>query len=250
MTARSSAIAPLCALAASAFAIAGSPATAWAESASGAMTIDESPDTGADFGIDEAPALERWPGLSFGWDIHAEAISLFKHYTIGDSGAWYSGQGAGGGVSASLHFRPPAALASGVLRWIEFELGAGNSTHWVRWEEGEGARPSTDFISNQTYAIVGAHLASGRWAGDAGEPWSGAVIGLAWVPTYVHFFGNDDFVSGGKLNHAGLRLSVDWGRVSPDAKGLVPGLRAFLTWLPYIGSLPTAVSAGVGCVFY
>jgi len=45
-------------------------------------------------------------------------------------------------------------------------------------------------------------------------------------------------------------LSVDWGRVSPTSKGLVPGLRAFLTWLPYVGSLPTSVSAGVGCVFY
>jgi hypothetical protein len=223
----------------------GSAATARAD-ASGAMPVDAARDVVAD----EAPALQRWPGVSFGWDVHAEAISLFKHYTINDTGAWYSGQGAGGGASASLHFRPPAALASGVLRWIEFELGAGNSTHWVRWEEGEGARPDTSFITNQTYAIIGAHLASGRWAGDDGEPWSGAVLGVAWVPTYVHFFGSDDFASGGKLNHAGLRLSVDWGRVSPTAKGLVPGLRAFLIWLPYVGSLPTSVSAGVGCVFY
>jgi hypothetical protein len=213
--------------------------------APGPTTIEPS-----DPSLDEAAALERWPGVSFGWDIHAEAISLFKHYTIGDTGAWYSGQGAGGGVSASLHFRAPAALSAGLLRWIELELGAGNSMHWVHWEQGEGARPSTDFTTHQTYAIIGAHLASGRWSGGAGEPWSGAVLGLAWVPTYVHFFGNDDFVSGGKLNHAGLRASVDWGRVSPAAKGLVPGLRAFLTWLPYIGSLPTVVSAGVGCVFY
>jgi hypothetical protein len=224
-----------------ALALAGSSTTARAEGPSFAPI---------DSGVEEASALERWPGVSLGWDVHAEAISLFKHYTIGDVGAWYSGQGAGGGASVSLHFRPPAALAAGILRWIEFELGAGNSTHWVRWEEGEGARPATDFVTNHTYAIIGAHLASGRWSDAQGEPWSGAVLGLAWVPTYVHFFGNDDFVSGGKLNHAGLRLSVDWGRVSPTAKGQVPGLRAFLTWLPYVGSLPTAVSAGVGCVFY
>jgi hypothetical protein len=246
MNARPSAIPRLGALAAGVIALAGAPASARAESASGGATLDERLDLGAH----EAPAIERWAGMSFGWDVHVEAISLFKHYTIGDAGAWYSGQGAGGGASASLHFRPPAAIASGVLRWIEFELGAGSSAHWVSWEEGRGARRGTDFISSQTYAIIGAHLASGRWAGDAGEPWSGAVLGLAWVPTYVHFFGNDDFASGGKLNHAGLRLSVDWGRVSPTAKGLVPGLRAFLTWLPYIGSLPTVVSAGVGCVFY
>jgi hypothetical protein len=195
-------------------------------------------------------ALASWPGLSLGWDVRAEAISLFKHYTIGGQGAWYSGQGAGGGASLSLHFRPSAAMSRGVLRWIEFELGVSNSTHFVRWEDGERARPSTDFIDNQTSAILGLHVASGRYAGGTGEPWSGAVLGLAWMPTYMYFFGNDDFTSGGRLHHAGLRLSVDWGRVSPTAKGLVPGLRASLTWLPYIGSLPSAVSAGVGCVFY
>lgn len=195
-------------------------------------------------------SLSNWSGLSLGWDVRGEAISLFKRYTIDGQGAWYSGQGAGGGASLSLHFRPAAALSQGVLRWIEFELGVSNSTHFVRWEEGGGARPSADFVDNHTSGILGFHIATGRYAGPAGEPWSGAVLGLAWMPTYVYFFGNDAFDSGGKLNHAGLRLSVDWGRVSPASKGLVPGLRAFLTWLPYIGSLPSAVSAGVGCVFY
>ncbi len=194
-------------------------------------------------------ALRSWPGVSLGWDVHAEAVSMFKHYTIDDRGAWYSGQGAGGGASVSLHLRPPAVLSGGTLDWIELELGVSNSTHLVRWEEGERARPHTDFVDNQTSAILGAHIATGRWMG-AKAPWSGAVLGVAWMPTYVYFFGNDDFVSGGKFHHAGLRVSVDWGRVSPMAKGRVPGLRAYLTWLPYIGSLPTAVSAGVGCVFY
>jgi hypothetical protein len=212
--------------------------------ASSAMALEEPIDTRA---ADDA-ALRDWPGMSFGWDVHAEAISLFKHYKIGDRGAWYSGQGAGGGVTASLHFRPAAALSEGMLRWIEFELGVGNSTHFISWEEGERTRPQTEFIDNQTSLIIGAHLGSGRWSSDA--PWSGAVLGLAWVPTYVHFFGNEDFASGGKLHHAGLRLSIDWGRVATSAKGRVPGLRAFLTWLPYVGSLPTVVSAGVGCVFY
>lgn len=200
-------------------------------------------------GAAEELALRSWPGVSLGWDVHAEAVSMFKHYTIGDRGAWYSGQGAGGGASLSLHFRPPAALSGSSLDWLEFELGVSNSTHFVRWEEGERARPHTDFVDNQTSAILGAHVATGRWTGGR-APWSGAVLGVAWMPTYVHFFGNDDFMSGGKFHHAGLRVSVDWGRVSPTAKGRVPGLRAYLTWLPYIGSLPTAVSAGVGCVFY
>ena len=205
------------------------------------------PDSGASVSEE---AMENWAGLSLGWDVRAEAISLFKRYTIDGQGAWYSGQVAGGGASLSLHFRPAAVLSQGVLHWVEFELGLSNSTHLVRWEEGAGARPSADFVDNHTSGILGVHLATGRYAGTTSEPWSGAVLGLAWMPTYVYFFGNDQFSSGGKLNHAGLRLSVDWGRVSPTAKGLVPGLRAFLTWLPYVGSLPSSVSAGVGCVFY
>ncbi len=204
-------------------------------------------DTGA--ASDDA-AFANWSGLSLGWEIRAEAISLFKHYTIDGQGAWYSGQGAGGGAALSLHFRPPAALSHGVLRWVEFELGVSNSTHYVRWEDGEQARPDTQFVDNHTAAVLGVHIATGSYSSEAGMPWSGAVLGLAWVPTYVYFFGNDDFVSGGKLHHAGLRLSVDWARVSPTSKGLVPGLRAFLTWLPYIDTLPTSVTAGVGCVFY
>lgn len=222
-----------------------------AEGPPGAGAPAASAEAPPDSGLTAAEvSMASWPGMSVGWDIRAEAISLFKRYTIDGQGAWYSGQGAGGGASLSLHFRPAAALSQGVLHWVEFELGVSNSTHLVSWEEGAGARPSADFVDNHTSAILGVHLATGRYSGAAGEPWSGAVLGLAWMPTYVHFFGNDQFPSGGKLNHAGLRLSVDWGRVSPSAKGLVPGLRAFLTWLPYIGSLPSSVSAGVGCVFY
>lgn len=234
-------------------AVLGAAATARAEAP---ISTPSTPSTAApDPGTDDAAAraqdarADAWSGLSFGWDIHAEAVALFKHYTIGQTGAWYSGQGGGGGATASLHFRPPGAFAHGALRWVEFELGIGNSTHFVRWEEGEAARPQTEFVQNHTYGILGAHFGSGRWpAGDSA--WSGAVVGLAWVPTYVYFFGNDDFTSGGVFHHGGVRLSVDWGRVSPTSKGLVPGLRAFLTWLPYVGSLPTSVSAGVGCVFY
>src|SRR5689334_16022484 len=82
------------------------------------------PSAGAVEPLDTGPAerdlaaLRSWPGLSFGWDIHAEVTSLFKRYTIGDQNAWYSGQGAGGGASASLHFRPAAALNQGNLRWV------------------------------------------------------------------------------------------------------------------------------------
>jgi len=106
---------PKAALAALTLAVAslGAVAANAAEARALAAAPAESPaDTGSDAG--DGP-VANWSGLSVGWDIRAEAISLFKHYTIGGQGAWYSGQGAGGGASLSLHFRPPAALSSGVL---------------------------------------------------------------------------------------------------------------------------------------
>jgi hypothetical protein len=197
------------------------------------------------------PPAQLWPGASFGWDVRLEAVSLFKRYTLGEAQAWFSGQGAGGGATASLHFRPPVAFMGGSTRWVELELGVGNSTHLLAWQEGQAPRSSSDVVHTQTSAIAGLHFASGRWRGDDdGAPWSGAVFGIAWLPTYVHFFGSDDFAAAGKFHPAGLRLTVDWGRITPSAKGRVPGLRAVLTWLPYVNSLPTAVSAGVGGVFY
>jgi hypothetical protein len=193
--------------------------------------------------------LDQWADVSFGWDARLEGISLFKHYTIGDRSTWFNGQGAGGGVSASLHFRGPAALGFSSVRWVELELGVGNSTHYVSWKEG--VRFRTNFVENETSVIVGAHLARGRWAGDGGGvPWSGVVFGLAWVPTYVYFFENAELDSAGKLNPAGLRLTIDWGRVSPEKSGLLPGVRASFTWLPYLGSLPSVLNLGLGCVFY
>jgi hypothetical protein len=199
--------------------------------------------------IEPEDTLDRWADVSFGWDARLEGISLFKHYTVENRSTWFSGQGIGGGVSASLHFRGPAALGFSSVRWVEFELGVGNSAHYVTWKEG--VRFRTNFIENETSLIIGAHLARGRWAGEnGGVPWSGVVFGLAWVPTYVYFFDNDEFESGGKLNPAGLRLTIDWGRVSPEKSGLLPGVRTFFTWLPYLGNLPTALSVGLGCVFY
>ncbi len=198
--------------------------------------------------FDPADRKSEWPGVSFGWDARLEGISMFKRYTVAGRGTWYSGEGAGGGVSASLHFRGPPALALSEVRWVELELGLGNSTHIVSWKQGPRFR--TDFVQNQTSLIIGAHLASGRWLGNGGAPWSGVVFGLAWLPTYVHFFDNGEFESGGKFNPAGMRLTIDWGRVSPEKHGRLPGVRTFFTWLPYVGNLPTALSVGVGAVFY
>jgi hypothetical protein len=31
---------------------------------------------------------EAWADLSLGWDLRAEGVSLFKHYTVSDGGVW------------------------------------------------------------------------------------------------------------------------------------------------------------------
>lgn len=194
-------------------------------------------------------AEDAWADVSLGWDLRAEGVALFKRYTVADRAVWYGGEGYGAGASLSLHLRGPAWLGAGsAARWAELELGGSNSFHSVSWREG--AAFETDFMQNQSSLIVGAHFASGRWS-QAGRPsWSGLVFGVAWLPTYVRFFGSKDFDSTGAFHPAGLRMTADWGRVSPGRKGRLPGVRAFITWLPYVGQLPTSVSFGLGMVFY
>jgi len=123
-----------------------------------------------------------------------------------------------------------------------------DSLHYVSWREG--APLQTTFFEDQASFIIGAHLASGHWGSDGDAPWAGVVFGVAWLPTYVRLFGSDDFGSSGKFHPAGVRLTVDWGRIALGSKGLLPGLRASLTWLPYVDNLPTAVAVGLGTVFY
>jgi hypothetical protein len=195
------------------------------------------------------PAEAAWANLSLGWDLRAEAVSLFKRYTVGGKDVWYGGAGFGGGASLSLHFRGPAWHGIGGVRWHDFEVGVGDSLHSVSWKEG--AEYQTKFLENQTSLILAAHFATGHFVTEGGRPpWSGLVLGLAWVPTYVRFFGSTDFDSSGKFHPAGLRATLDWGRVAPGRKGRMPGLRAVFTWLPYVGHLPTAVSFGLGAVFF
>jgi hypothetical protein len=197
---------------------------------------------------DARPAEAAWASVSLGWDLRLEGVALFKRYTVAGREVWYGGEGYGGGASLSLHFRGPTWFGAGATRWTEFELGAGNSLHSVSWKQG--AENQTRLLENQTSLILGAHFARGRWGTDGAPPWSGIVLGVAWVPTYVRFFGSSEFDATGSFHPAGVRVTLDWGRLSPGRKGRVPGVRAFLTWLPYIGQLPTSVSFGLGAVFF
>lgn len=193
---------------------------------------------------------DTWADLSLGWDLRAEGVSLFKHYTVANGGVWYTGEGWGGAASLSLHFRAPTWLGSSTgSRWTELELGLGDSLYSISWKEGPEYR--TRFLENQTSLILGAHFASGHWSPEsAGAPWSGVVVGVAWVPTYVRFFGSTDFDATGQFHPAGLRMTLDWGRIAPSRNGRVPGLRVAITWLPYVGDLPTLLSFGLGAVFF
>jgi hypothetical protein len=200
-------------------------------------------------GPDEAGGA--WAGLSLGWEARLDANVLLKRYSIaGGGGEWAGGPGGGAGASVSLHFRTPAAIDDRHrAAWMDFELGVGDVLHVQDWNDGIG-RP-TAFLENETPVIAGVHFATGVITPSRrGPEWSGIVLGIAWVPTYAYFFGSGNFGAGGRFDPAGIRLTLDAGRVRRSDVGHVPMIRVVFTWLPYAGDGPTTLGAGVGCVFY
>lgn len=192
-----------------------------------------------------------WAGVSVGWDLRFEMNVLLKHYAIDGGGSlWSGGLGAGGGLSASLHFRTPASIGDDArATWLDFEVGLGESLHVEDYADGLGH--SMTLLESETPVIVGVHAATGTlWATTSGGAWSGLALGLAWVPTFVEVFGDGQFNSGSRLNPAGVRFTADVGPVRRAQVGHVPMIRVVATWLPYVGALPTTFSAGVGCVFF
>ena len=198
-----------------------------------------------------AAASDRMAGLSLGGDIRLDASVLFKHYRVADgSDAWSSGAGAGAMASVSLHFRgSPAVTEDGGANWLELELGIGAGAHDGFWKVEAAA--SAGLVDLETLLIVSPHYALGHLRPTrAGVAWSGTVLGFGWVPTYVSFFGHGGSPSRGQLNPAGIRLTVDIGRLSTDGGWPAPMLRLVAGWLPHVGPLPTTIDAGVGCAFY
>ena len=196
-------------------------------------------------------ASARIAGVWLAADVRIDASVLFKHYRVVDgSDAWSSGARGGAVASVSLHFRgSPAVEEDGNANWLGFELGIGAGAHDGFWKV-EGAT-ATGFVDRETLVIVGPHYALGHLRPtQAGIRWSGTVLGVAWVPTYVSFFGHGGAPSRGQLNPAGVRLTVDFGHLSSDAGWPAPMLRLVVGWLPDVGPLPTTINAGVGCAFY
>jgi hypothetical protein len=196
-------------------------------------------------------ASKRIAGVWLGGDIWADANVLLKHYTLTDgSSAWSSGAEVGAVASVSLHFRgPPAIDEDGGASWLECELGVGAGAHDGFWKVYGGA--SAGLVDGEIPLVVGLHYAIGHLRPTlTGVIWSGTLLGVAWVPTYVNFFGQGGSPSRGALNPAGIRLTADVGRLSVGRGGLMPMLRLVVGWLPDVGPLPTTFDAGVGCAFY
>jgi hypothetical protein len=187
----------------------------------------------------------------FGWEVHLDANLLLKRYLLASgSSAWSTGAGGGAAASASVHLRMPAAVSeSGRMTWVDFELGVGNALHYDTWKPESGK--STEMLEDETPIFAGAHFASGSMRPTAHEAvWSGWVFGVTWMPTYMAFFDGATFAAGGQLNPAGVRLTLDTGSVHRSGLELRPLIRFFFTWLPDVSRAPTALTAGVGCVFY
>ncbi len=198
------------------------------------------------------PPWEAFTGLSVGLDLRAEEVEVLKHYATADGRSfWDGGPGAGASASLALHFRGPAVIEDdGRLSWIDFELAAGDATHYVRWRDGETGL-STGIGETEAFMRIGPRFASGR-VRAAGErfPWWGYAIAVEWIPTYVYFFGSERLHAAGRMNSAGLGLSADFGQWTPGGGTGAPLFRVSAQWLPYVTGLPTVMTAGVGCVWY
>jgi hypothetical protein len=194
-----------------------------------------------------APGLRA--GASVGIEVRAEAAALLKHYALAGGGSeWLGGPGGGARLALSGHFRPPADVMDDSARWLDFEVGAAEALHAISWSWG--GTSATTLAESETSIEFAIHYATGTVRrGQAGaSDWAGVSLGVAWLPTYVYFFGTSTTASGGQVNPAGLQLTADWGLVG--ASGRASMVRLAFTWLADVGAVPTALGLGVGYVYY
>jgi hypothetical protein len=191
----------------------------------------------------------HWGGLALDWDIRLIGSGLWKRYADRGVAAWSWGAGGGVGLGTALHLRTAAALnRSRGISWFDFELGITDAVSFGNWRQVN--RSAAAMVEQDTSLVLGTRLALGKTQTIAGvQHWSGVMVGIAWIPTYVDFFGSA-ITSKGTINPAGIRLTADFGSAAGPDLGHSPLLRIALSWLPYVGHLPTALSIGVGLVFY
>ncbi len=202
--------------------------------------------------VSEEGAWEHFIGASVGIDLRAEEVEVLKRYALADGRSfWSGGPGAGVGLTLSLHFRAPIAFEdSGEASWIDFGVGLGDATHYVRWRDGDTGL-STAIVETEISVRIGPRFASGHVRAVGGRArWWGYAVAIEWMPTYVYFFGHEPLGSGGQMNSAGLGVSLDVGQWTPGHGVGGPLFRLSVGWLPYVNALPTVLTAGVGCAFY
>jgi hypothetical protein len=125
------------------------------------------------------------------------------------------------------------------------------ATHITAWSDPE-VRLHENIGEGDVAAVLAPRFTWGRIEGSPGQVarWSGYSLAIAWEPTYAFFYGGgSQLASAGRFNPLGMRASFDVGRMSAGLGAGLPPLRISVGWLPYVNSLPTVVSLGVGCVF-
>lgn len=195
----------------------------------------------------EPREVEPWSGIFLEWDLRAFGIGLFKHYERAAQSAWSYGLGGGVLVGASLRFQSEPNPASG-LSFYTLQLGVEGSVGYDAWHQvSEG---SASAIQQNLSLVLGGRIALGTTGPSAdGRHWSGVMIGLAWLPTYVDFYGKQ-ISSAATINPAGVRATVDIGGANGPGRGHSPLLRLALAYLPNVTRLPVAYVVSAGVVFF
>lgn len=186
-----------------------------------------------DFALDDEPS-ERSFWLE--WDVRFSGTTYWKRYSDRVASAWSWGMGGGLGFGATVHYALAAGLGVGPIHWSDLELGLAGTVSYGRWHQinaGEAV-----MIEQDLSLRVGTRF-------RLGGPTSGFVVGISWLPTYVDFYGRQ-IQTPGTINPLGMRLTFDLG----DDRGTyrhTTVLRIALSFLPYVGRLPSmlALSAGI-----
>lgn len=190
-----------------------------------------------------------WSGIFLEWDLRALGTGLLKHYERNGDEAWSWGLGGGIAFGAALRYQrgPTLDRTSGIVLYI-LQLGIEASVSYASWHQVNAG--SASIIQQDFSLALGGRVAIGETRAIAdGQRVSGVMLGLAWLPTYVDFYGAQ-ISTHGKINPAGVRLTVDIGGAAGPGRGHASLLRLALVCLPYVGRLPTAYAVSAGVLFF
>lgn len=201
------------------------------------------------------PPAWRAPSLIFA--ARLEGSWMFKNYDLRDPTLGERGGGGGLGLEASyLHAFVDRGLAP---IWFGLEAGASLGVHYIAYSQDGvpagalGANKAglqngeTTFFELEPGLFAGARVGFG--AIERGSVFYGGSIGLGVAPTVVVIFPNDQ-QGGSGFNPAGIRASIDLGRFDAANEDRQVLVRLTFLWLPYLNSLPSMGSAGLGVVLY